>query len=148
MTPKSPPPPVMSPDSIEAQFYEAMQQADLEKLMAVWADDEDIACVHPGGLRLLGAGAIRASFEAIFANAAIDVHPDKVQRLHSHSSAVHHVIERVQQTPPGGVPQKAFVIVTNVYLLTEKGWRMVLHHASPGTTRELQEISEAPSTLH
>ena len=146
MTPK-PKPPLVSPDATEAQFYEALQQADIDKLMAIWSDDEDIACVHPGGLRLLGAGAIRASFEAIFANGAIDVHPDKVRRLHSHASAVHHVLERVQaQTDEGR--QTAFAIVTNVYLLTEQGWRMVLHHASPGTTRELQEISEAPSTLH
>ena len=146
MTPK-PKPPLVSPDATEAQFYEALQQADIDKLMAIWSDDEDIACVHPGGLRVLGAGAIRASFEAIFANGAIDVHPDKVRRLHTHASAVHHVLERVQaQTDEGR--QTAFAIVTNVYLLTEQGWRMVLHHASPGTTRELQEISEAPSTLH
>ncbi len=146
MTPK-PKPPLVSPDATEAQFYEALQQADIDKLMAIWSDDEDIACVHPGGLRLLGAGAIRASFEAIFANGAIDVHPDKVRRLHTHASAVHHVLERVQaQTDEGR--QTAFAIVTNVYLFTEQGWRMVLHHASPGTTRELQEISEAPSTLH
>ena len=42
-----------SPDDVEAQFYEALQQADLEKLMAVWSDDEDIACIHPGGPRIL-----------------------------------------------------------------------------------------------
>jgi uncharacterized protein (TIGR02246 family) len=139
--------PPLSPDEIEAQFYEAMQQADIDRLMGVWADDEDIACVHPGGPRMLGAGAIRASFEAIFANGAVDVQPDKVQRLHNHASAVHHVLERVQVPTEHGV-QTAFAIVTNVYLLTEQGWRMVLHHASPGIARELQEISEAPSTLH
>ena len=44
-------------------------------------------------------------------------------------------------------PAKA-AIVTNVYVKTAQGWRMVLHHASPGMARELQEIAEAPSTLH
>lgn len=139
--------PPLSPDEIEAQFYEAMQQADLDKLMSVWADDEDIACVHPGGPRLLGAGAIRASFEAIFSSGAVDVQPDKVRRLTSHASAVHHVLERVQVTSDQG-RQTAYAIATNVYMLTEQGWRLVLHHASPGMARELQEISEAPSTLH
>jgi uncharacterized protein (TIGR02246 family) len=137
-----------SPDDIEAQFYEALQQADIEKLMAVWSEDEEIACVHPGGPRTVRPGAIRASFEAIFAGGAIDVQPDKVRRLHTHSSAVHHVLERVRV--PGGAEgtQIAYAIVTNVYLKTEQGWRMVLHHASPGLARELQEIVEAPSTLH
>ncbi len=53
-------------DDIEQQFYEALQHGDLERLMAVWADDDDIVCVHPGGPRLVGAAAIRASFEAMF----------------------------------------------------------------------------------
>jgi len=38
--------------------------------MAVWSDDEEITCVHPGGPRVVGAGAIRAAFESIFANGA------------------------------------------------------------------------------
>lgn len=142
--PKAPP---SSPDDIEHQFYEALQQADIEKLMSVWSDDEEVACVHPGGPRMLGAAAIRAAFEAIFANGAIDVHADKVRRLHTHSSAVHHVLERVQVIGEQGL-QTAFAIVTNVYINTPQGWRMVLHHASPGMARELQEIAEAPSTLH
>ncbi len=142
--PKAPP---SSPDDIEQQFYEALQQADVDKLMVVWADDEEIACVHPGGPRMVGAGAIRASFDAIFANGAIDVVPDKVRRLHTHSSAIHHVLERVQLVGESGT-QTAFAIVTNVYIKTAQGWRMVLHHASPGMARELQEIAEAPSTLH
>jgi uncharacterized protein (TIGR02246 family) len=139
--------PPSSPDDIEAQFYEALQQADIEKLMAVWSDDEEVACVHPGGPRMVGTGAIRAAFEAIFASGAIDVQPDKVRRLQTLSSAVHHVLERVQVMSDEG-PQTAFAIVTNVYVKTPQGWRMVLHHASPGMSRELQEISEAPSTLH
>lgn len=147
MTPPKSKAPPSSPDDIEAQFYEALQQADVEKLMAVWSDDEEIACVHPGGPRMLGAGAIRASFEAIFSGGAIEVQADKVRRLHSHSSAVHHVLERVQVASDEGT-QTAFAIVTNVYVLTAQGWRMVLHHASPGMSRELQEISEAPSMLH
>ena len=55
-----------SPDDAEAQLYEALQTGDIDKLMATWADDDDIACVHPGGVRLVGAGPIRASFEAMF----------------------------------------------------------------------------------
>lgn len=30
-------------------FYDALEQGDLAQLMAVWADDEDIVCIHPGG---------------------------------------------------------------------------------------------------
>jgi ketosteroid isomerase-like protein len=144
---KPPPAVIGSPDDIENQFYEALQGGDLERLMTVWSDDEDIVCVHPGGPRLVGAAAIRASFEAIFANGAVDAQPEKVRRVLSHSSAVHNVLERVQVMGADG-PQAAWVIATNVYLKGAQGWRLVCHHASPGTPREVQEIVEAATTLH
>ena len=56
-----------SPEDTEAQFYEALQAGDLERLMAVWGDEDEVCCVHPGGPRVVGAAAIRASFEQIFA---------------------------------------------------------------------------------
>jgi len=145
--PRSPAALFGSPDDIEAQFYEALQRGDLDRLMALWSDDDDIACVHPGGPRLLGAAAIRASFESIFANGAIHAVPEKVRRVTSLTSAVHSVLERVQVMAPDG-PHSAWVIATNVYLKGAQGWRLVAHHASPGTPQEVQEIIEAASTLH
>jgi len=139
--------PLGSPDDIEQQFYEAMQQGDIDKLMSVWADEDEIVCVHPGGPRLVGPHAIRASFETMFANGNIDAQPDKVRRLLLPGTAVHHVIERVNVLTHEG-PQQAWVIATNVYMKAAQGWRLVLHHASPGLASEMIEISEFPSTLH
>jgi ketosteroid isomerase-like protein len=106
-----------TPDETEVQFYECLQRAELDRLMSLWADEEDIACVPPGGPRLVGAHAIRAAFEEV----------------------------RVQ-TPEG--VQSGYVLATNVYVKTPLGWRLVVHHASPGTPRELREFSEAAATLH
>ena len=144
------PPPVAlqgSPDEIEAQFYRALQHADLEALMAVWADDDEIVCVHPGGPRLVGAAAIRASFEAIFANGAIPVQPEQVRRLPALGCAVHHVVERISVNGPDG-PQQAWALATNVYLKTAQGWRLAAHHASPGSPHAPELDGEAPATLH
>ena len=44
----------------EAAFYEAFEKADIDEMMAVWADDVDVVCVHPMGPRLEGRDAIRA----------------------------------------------------------------------------------------
>jgi ketosteroid isomerase-like protein len=136
-----------SPDEIEQQFYEALQHADIDALMAVWSDDEDISCVHPGGPRVVGAGPIRAAFEAIFANGAVHAQPAKVRRLQTSSCAVHSVLEQIRIMTPEG-PQSAWVVATNVYLKTGPGWRLVSHHASPGSPHELHDIVEAGSTLH
>ena len=139
--------PLASPDEIEQQFYEALQRGDIDRLMAVWSDDEDISCVHPGGPRLVGAAAIRAAFDSMFANGTIDARPEKVRRLQTHSCAVHSVLEQVRVMTAEG-PQSAWVVATNVYVKSAQGWRLVAHHASPGSPREVQELAEAASVLH
>ena len=145
--PKPPAPTLVSADDIEIELYEAMRSGDLERLMAVWSDDDEICCIHPGGERLVGAAAIRASFEAMFGNGTIDAEPHRVRRLESHSSAVHSVVERIRVATAEG-ERFAWVVATNVYLKSSLGWRLVAHHASPGTAVEAQESSESASTLH
>ena len=145
--PKPPAPPLASADDIELALYEAMRRGDVERLMALWSDDDEICCIHPGGERLLGAAAIRASFEAMFGNGAIDAEPHRVRRLESHSSAVHSVLERIRLMTAEG-EQYARLVPTNVYPQTSQGWRRVAHHASPGTSVEAQDTAEAASTLH
>ncbi len=129
------------------EFYEAMQHGDIERLMAVWSDDEEIVCVHPGGPRIVGALAIRASFEGLFANGGIQAEPEHVRRVRTHSTAVHSVVERLGIATENGL-RTAWVLATNVYVRTGLGWRMVAHHASPGSSNELQEVAEAATTLH
>lgn len=144
---KAPPIAPASPDDIEQQFYEALQNCDIEALMAVWADDDDIFCVHPGGPRVVGPAAIRAAFEGIFNNGPIDARPDKVRRVNGPACAVHSVLEQVRMMTDEGM-QSAWVIATNVYMQTARGWRLVAHHASPGSLQEMQELIEAGSTIH
>jgi uncharacterized protein (TIGR02246 family) len=139
--------PPASPDEIEQQFYEALQRGDIERLMAAWADDDEVVCVHPGGPRLVGAAAIRAAFESIFANGAVNARPEKIRRLQTHGCAVHSVVEHIQLMGEQGL-QSAWVVATNVYVLGAQGWRLVAHHASPGSPRELQDSVEAAAVLH
>jgi ketosteroid isomerase-like protein len=122
--------PLAGPDEVEAHFYEALRDADIHKLMTVWSDDDDIVCVHPGGPRVVGARAIRASFEAIFARGGIPVQPGPARRSRNGDACVHNVV------------------ATNVYLRTAAGWRMVAHHASPGSSQEPREPVDVPATLH
>lgn len=137
-----------SADDVEAEFYEALQRADLERLMAVWADDDEIVCVHPGGARVIGAAAIRASFEAMFARGGLAIVPDQVRRLAWSGGALHHLVERVAVPAKGGGLQEAWVVVSNVYVRTPHGWRLAAHHASPGSLQEPPDAADAPSTLH
>ena len=145
--PKIPPASIGNADDIEAAFYEALQSGDIDKLMACWADEDEIVCVHPGGARMVGAAAIRASFDAMFASSAIRAFAEKIRKVESMSSAVHSVLQRIEVLTEEG-PRHAYVIATNVYHKTVQGWRLVAHHASPGTPREMQEVSDTPQVLH
>ena len=132
-------------DEVEAAFYEALAAGDLERMMNCWADEDDIVCVHPGGGRLVGIGAIRASFDTLFSNNGVNATPLSVRRVESLASSMHNVIERLEINTPEG-PRHGYVIATNVYLKTAQGWRMVLHHASPGTIDEAR-LAEAPARM-
>jgi ketosteroid isomerase-like protein len=138
-------------DDIEQQFYEAMQAGDIERLMAVWSDDDDIVCVHPGGGRSVGPAAIRAAFASIFANGSVQVRPEQIQRLNTLSTSVHSVVERVQVMTADGL-QHGYVLATNVYLKSAEGWRLVAHHASPGAIEQTLVVSsqgpEPTDVLH
>lgn len=138
-----------SVDEVEAAFYDALQKADLDALMAVWADDDEVSCVHPGGARLIGPAAIRASYEAMFARGRLDAEPTHVRRHESHGVAVHSVVERVRVAAEGAA-RYAYVVATNVWTRTARGWRLVSHHASPGMADEAEAAGDTtqPATLH
>jgi ketosteroid isomerase-like protein len=136
-----------TPEDIEQAFYEALHNADIEQLMACWAEEDDIVCVHPGGGRLIGTGAIRATFEAMFNNGSVQAFPERMHKVQFLTSSVHHLVERVEVITPQGA-QQAYVIATNVYHQTPQGWRMVAHHASPGTPKDAADVGVKPTVLH
>ena len=50
-------------ERIHLSGFECEEAGVESELMALWSDDDEIACVHPGGPRVIGHAAIRASFE-------------------------------------------------------------------------------------
>lgn len=136
-----------SPDDVEQAFYEALGQADLQQLMACWAEDDDIVCVQPDGQRCMGPAAIRAAFEALLAPGGLQIRPLHVHRIQALASAVHHLLEQVVAVTPQG-QQTSWVTATNVYHKTPQGWRLVLHHASPGSAEPPQDAAGQPAVLH
>ncbi|MCX8516535.1 MAG: nuclear transport factor 2 family protein [Rhodoferax sp.] len=135
-------------EEVEAAFYEGMQTGDIEKVMACWADEDDIVCIYPGSPRMLGVHAIRTGFEALFANGTtVQIFIEHVHHIDAASSSVRHVLERAEVSTPQGTVQ-AYVLASNVYHQTAQGWRMVLHHASLGQSGRAAEVTQSPKILH
>ena len=91
--------------------------------------------------------AIRAAFESVFSNGGVNVTPVQVRSVEGTGCEIHHVLERVQAMTPDGL-KTAYVLASNVYLRTAQGWRLALHHASPGQEDEMQDLIESSSVLH
>ncbi|MBP8310452.1 MAG: SgcJ/EcaC family oxidoreductase [Burkholderiaceae bacterium] len=117
-------------EAAEEAFYDAMQRGDAQGMMALWADDDDVTCVHPNGPRLVGIDAIRTAFEHIFAHGGVTVRVSDVRVHQGAVVAVHNLIEQVAVAGRRG-SEVVDCSATNVYVKTANGWRIVLHHASP-----------------
>ncbi|MBI2297164.1 MAG: nuclear transport factor 2 family protein [Betaproteobacteria bacterium] len=137
-----------TPQDAEAAFYEAFTKSDLEAMMAVWADDDDIYCVHPNGARLAGVERVRESWRQIFASGqTLRFQLGEQQYVQGMMLSVHSVYEHI--TVAGDPRSRAPVIATNVYIRTERGWRMVAHHASPApASSEPEPRRTGVKTLH
>jgi ketosteroid isomerase-like protein len=128
-----------SPEAAEEAFYRALQKSDLDLMMAVWDEDDNISCVHPGGQRLDGRAAVSQSWKQIFAQSpGMKCQLSDQSRYEDRNLTVHVVHEHIRigkdthHQPP--------VIATNVYRLTENGWRMVMHHASPTRIENAEKV--------
>jgi ketosteroid isomerase-like protein len=127
-----------SADETEVAYYDALCRSDIDALMALWAEDEEIVCIHPNSPRLVGHAHIRASFESIFERGIVQIRPIQVHAVRNMMAEVHNIVEEVQRAPE--LPHDIHILCTNIYIKTPRGWRITLHHASvaPGPTpREL-----------
>ena len=137
----------------EAAFYDAFAKSDLEAMMSVWADEDEVYCVHPGAPRISGLANVRESWRRVFTSGqTLSFQLRARHEIHGMMIAVHSVYEQITITGQG--PARNPLLATNIYLRTDRGWRMVAHHASPApaapaaTAAPEAEPKRAPKTLH
>jgi len=133
-----------SPQDVEAAFYEALERCDIDAMMAVWAEDEEVVCVHPGGPRLIGYTMIREAWQRVFLNGRkLRVRLSQQTTITTPFAMVSTLLEHIATIDDENL--SAPVAATNIYVRGPLGWRMVAHHASPVPPNS---IGEAPRILH
>jgi ketosteroid isomerase-like protein len=122
------------------EFYAAFEAADLDRMHAVWDDDEDVTCVHPGWQLLRGRGRVMRSWALIFANTPyIQFFLTDVRADIEGDIAIVTCTESIL-TSIGDDSGDASVASTNVFRRREGSWRLWVHHGSPvAATVERQE---------
>lgn len=133
------PPIYTSPQDVTQAFYQAFEARDIDAMMATWAEDEDIVCVHPGGARHAGYDAVRQSFEQLFSGETkLTFRVESPVAIETVGLAMQSVVEHLRAGDDG---RRGTAIATNVLMRTPYGWRIVCHHASPSPP-----VSEAPQS--
>ncbi|MCP5266239.1 MAG: nuclear transport factor 2 family protein [Burkholderiaceae bacterium] len=141
------PPIFTTAEAVEEAFYDALNRGDLQSLMALWSDQEEVVCVHPGRNRLVGIEAVRASWAQILEAGMLDIRCTQLNAFTGITTAVHSVIEEIEVRGQRGV-QVVRCVATNVYVKDPSGWRIVVHHSSPADDQADPPASPKGTVLH
>ena len=128
-------------------FYEALERADLDAMMAVWSEDEEIVCVHPAGRASPARTQVRESWRQMFAGGAARARADRASRSRSPGMmlAVHSVHENITVRGRAARRGRRWSRPTST-CARAAGWRMIVHHASPAPGEPAAEPARRPST--
>ncbi len=125
-------------------FYQALGDLDLDAMEEIWLHEPWVSCVHPGWPALHGWPEVLESWQDIFANTVRQqVEPSQV------SVRVFGEFGRVSCEEHISVPTETgeaiyVAVVNNVFVKTDSGWKVVLHHSSPLPV----ETVEPPPQVH
>ena len=147
-----------TPAAVEEAFYDAMARGDLQGLMSLWAEDDEIVCVHPGGPRTTGVRAVRRAWASVLTE-QLDIRARSIRRYETMTTAV--TPSQKQDRPAAGVAGT----IGRLLRMRETGLILIIlfsakrqivlvniigsgkHHAPLYYIHELPDVS-GPSILH
>ncbi|MEW8326482.1 MAG: nuclear transport factor 2 family protein [Candidatus Thiodiazotropha sp.] len=118
-----------TPQDAEDAYYDAIEEKDLEALMAVWEDCEEALCLLPMMAAQQGKEAIRRLWEPLMrSNIGFDIQTRHLAWIETPDLAIH-LIEELVQSPEQNEPQAVYA--TNIFRRAGEGWRLLMHQNSP-----------------
>ena len=113
------------------QFYLAFESLDIKQMDQVWAQEDQVYCVHPGWDLRAGWPAVRDSWVQIFNHAlsmrfAITAIKVNIEGDCAWVTCMENITSMMD-----GSPQHSRVLATNIFRKQEGGWKVVHHHGSP-----------------
>ena len=122
-------------DAVKAanqRFYDAFGALDIRMMDDVWDTSDSALCVHPGWEPIVGWEPIRASWAGIFDNTTLMHFNIRYVNVAVHGdSGWVTCVENISSVLQGRASNFG-VLATNIFVRTPNGWRMTVHHASPG----------------
>lgn len=124
-------------ETLNQEFYTAIENGDLDRMERIWAEDADgreVVCVHPGWGMVTGRREVLRSWALIMANTPYiqfvltDVRTSVVGDV-AVVCCAENILTAGDESETGFIAGK--VVATNTFVLTPQGWRLWIHHGSP-----------------
>ena len=113
------------------RFYDAFGALDIDQMAALWETSDRAMCVHPGWPPLVTWELIRESWRRIFENTALmNFNIRQVNVAIEGDCGWVTCFEGITSVVDTRADNFS-VLVTNIFVRTPQGWRMVSHQASP-----------------
>lgn len=121
-----------------AAFYAAFERGDVGALELLWADDDDISCIHPGWPAIVGRVAVIGSWADILRNPGRpNVTCHEPYAIVSGMEGRVLCVELIEGSP---------LAACNHFRLVDGLWRLVHHQSSPIAQAVPATSSSAPSS--
>jgi ketosteroid isomerase-like protein len=114
-------------DTLNA-YYQAIAEANIDSVMALWIDEEFATCICAGGAHLHGLESIRAGLLKQLEQAHVTIEPLDIRVYDSLGTVVYAIAEAHKPADPAALAQMVF---TTYVMVHERGeWRIAHIHAS------------------
>ena len=114
-----------------ARFYRALESGSLEQMDEIWLHDDCTRCVHPGWEMISGWERVKKSWARIFESGQrMRVSPTELQIWTLGEVACVTCKENITIFDDASF-DSAQAVATNVFVLSDGIWLMMVHHSSP-----------------
>jgi ketosteroid isomerase-like protein len=115
------------------RFYDAFTSLDLKKMQCVWQSTPYVKCLHPGWHIISGFDEVMESWRLIFRNTfSMRFELEEVEAVVLGRVGIVTLREHLLTTNhPTEVPAHVVLAATNIFELSDDGWKMILHQAGP-----------------
>ena len=120
-------------------FYLAFQNNDIEAMTTLWANRDDISCIHPGWNHLSGRDLVLASWDDILSG-------NKTPNFEIKGASVN-IYENIAIVICYELFEKICLVATNIFVNENKEWRIIHHQSSASPPPEVIDNSESIETL-
>jgi ketosteroid isomerase-like protein len=119
--------------SSNQKFYQAFTALSEDEMQSLWMKTPYVKCLHPGWHIVAGYEAVMESWRMIFrSTGSMDVLLDDIEATVLGRVGIITLKEKLKSSNNDeSQERRATLVATNLFELTDDGWKMILHQAGP-----------------